>query len=119
VAAYRVGGKRPRCGKHAPRPVAGGLPLDGTIYGLMLVLLTIWMPKGILGKVLELAASAGDPLWHLYFWLGDLEKSLAASGGRSRDLDVATGSIPGERKLPAVDPRDMERESARGEPKFG
>jgi branched-chain amino acid transport system permease protein len=28
--------------------------LDGTIYGLMLVLFIIYMPKGILGKVLEL-----------------------------------------------------------------
>jgi branched-chain amino acid transport system permease protein len=30
--------------------------LDGTIYGLMLVLFIIYMPKGILGKVLELRA---------------------------------------------------------------
>ena len=30
--------------------------LDGTIYGLMLVLFIIYMPKGILGKVLELWA---------------------------------------------------------------
>jgi branched-chain amino acid transport system permease protein len=28
--------------------------LDGTIYGLMLVLFIIYMPKGILGKILEL-----------------------------------------------------------------
>jgi len=28
--------------------------LDGTIYGLMLILFIIYMPKGILGKVLEL-----------------------------------------------------------------
>jgi branched-chain amino acid transport system permease protein len=30
--------------------------LDGTIYGLMLILFIIYMPKGILGKVLELWA---------------------------------------------------------------
>jgi branched-chain amino acid transport system permease protein len=34
--------------------------LDGTIYGLMLVLFIIYMPKGILGKVLELATRRGD-----------------------------------------------------------
>jgi ABC-type branched-subunit amino acid transport system permease subunit len=41
--------------------------LDSTIYGLMLVLFIIYMPHGILGKVLELrarkagaAAAAGD-----------------------------------------------------------
>jgi branched-chain amino acid transport system permease protein len=28
--------------------------LDGTIYGLMLVLFIIYMPKGILGQILEL-----------------------------------------------------------------
>jgi len=28
--------------------------LDGTIYGLMLVLFIIYMPKGILGKLIEL-----------------------------------------------------------------
>ncbi|MGH6899883.1 MAG: hypothetical protein ACREJ5_25580 [Geminicoccaceae bacterium] len=33
--------------------------LDGTIYGLMLVLFIIYMPKGILGKILELAARRG------------------------------------------------------------
>ena len=30
--------------------------LDGTIYGLLLVLFIIYMPKGILGKILELAS---------------------------------------------------------------
>jgi branched-chain amino acid transport system permease protein len=33
--------------------------LDGTLYGLMLVLFIIYMPKGILGKILELAARRG------------------------------------------------------------
>ena len=33
--------------------------LDGTIYGLMLVLFIIYMPKGILGKVLELSSRRG------------------------------------------------------------
>jgi branched-chain amino acid transport system permease protein len=33
--------------------------LDGTIYGLMLVLFIIYMPKGILGKILEFAARRG------------------------------------------------------------
>ena len=33
--------------------------LDGTIYGLMLILFIIYMPKGILGKILELAARRG------------------------------------------------------------
>jgi branched-chain amino acid transport system permease protein len=33
--------------------------LDGTIYGLMLVLFIIYMPKGILGKLLELATRPG------------------------------------------------------------
>ena len=28
--------------------------LDGTIYGLMLILFIIYMPKGVLGKILEL-----------------------------------------------------------------
>ncbi|MDF2780437.1 MAG: branched-chain amino acid transporter permease, partial [Geminicoccaceae bacterium] len=28
--------------------------LDGTIYGLLLVIFIIYMPKGILGKLLEL-----------------------------------------------------------------
>ncbi len=31
--------------------------LDGTIYGLMLILFIIYMPKGILGKILELRGS--------------------------------------------------------------
>ena len=37
--------------------------LDGTIYGLMLVLFIIYMPKGILGKILELweRRRAGTP----------------------------------------------------------
>ena len=38
--------------------------LDGTIYGLMLVLFIIYMPKGILGKLLELAqrrSAGGTP----------------------------------------------------------
>ena len=38
--------------------------LDGTIYGLMLVLFIIYMPKGILGKLLELATAAA-PAPHL------------------------------------------------------
>jgi len=33
--------------------------LDGTIYGLMLALFIIYMPKGFLGKILELAARRG------------------------------------------------------------
>src|SRR5919106_1438212 len=33
--------------------------LDGTLYGLMLVAFIIYMPKGILGKILELAARRG------------------------------------------------------------
>jgi branched-chain amino acid transport system permease protein len=33
--------------------------LDGTIYGLMLVLFIIYMPKGILGKILELSSRRG------------------------------------------------------------
>lgn len=33
--------------------------LDGTIYGLMLVLFIIYMPKGILGKLIELAERGG------------------------------------------------------------
>jgi branched-chain amino acid transport system permease protein len=36
--------------------------LDGTIYGLMLVLFIIYMPKGILGKVLELASRRNGPV---------------------------------------------------------
>jgi branched-chain amino acid transport system permease protein len=35
--------------------------LDGTIYGLMLVLFIIYMPKGVLGKVLELARARPRP----------------------------------------------------------
>jgi branched-chain amino acid transport system permease protein len=35
--------------------------LDGTIYGLMLVLFIIYMPKGILGKILELSTRRGGP----------------------------------------------------------
>jgi branched-chain amino acid transport system permease protein len=31
--------------------------LDGTIYGLMLILFIIYMPKGVLGKILELRGS--------------------------------------------------------------
>lgn len=34
--------------------------LDGTIYGLMLILFIIYMPKGILGKILELWARRGS-----------------------------------------------------------
>ena len=34
--------------------------LDGTIYGLMLVIFIIYMPKGILGKVLELWSRRGS-----------------------------------------------------------
>ena len=33
--------------------------LDGTIYGLMLVLFIIYMPKGILAKILELWSRRG------------------------------------------------------------
>ena len=33
--------------------------LDGTIYGLMLVLFIVYMPKGILGKILELSSGRG------------------------------------------------------------
>jgi branched-chain amino acid transport system permease protein len=33
--------------------------LDGTIYGLLLVIFIIYMPKGILGKVLELWYRSG------------------------------------------------------------
>ena len=42
--------------------------LDGTIYGLMLVLFIIYMPKGILGKLIELVEgrrTAGGPPKHL------------------------------------------------------
>jgi branched-chain amino acid transport system permease protein len=35
--------------------------LDGTIYGLMLVLFIIYMPKGILGKLLELTRRPARP----------------------------------------------------------
>jgi branched-chain amino acid transport system permease protein len=35
--------------------------LDGTIYGLMLILFIIYMPKGILGKVLELWSHRAGP----------------------------------------------------------
>jgi branched-chain amino acid transport system permease protein len=34
--------------------------LDGTIYGLLLVIFIIYMPKGILGKLLELFARRGS-----------------------------------------------------------
>jgi branched-chain amino acid transport system permease protein len=35
--------------------------LDGTIYGLLLVIFIIYMPKGILGKLLELADRRSSP----------------------------------------------------------
>ena len=35
--------------------------LDGTIYGLMVAPFIIYMPKRILGKILELAAAAAAP----------------------------------------------------------
>jgi branched-chain amino acid transport system permease protein len=55
--------------------------LDGTIYGLMLVLFIIYMPKGILGKFLEL--TRGRP-----------KLAVAAEQGRPADA-IAPGSEVG------------------------
>ena len=70
------------CGSRVGHDIHG---LDGTIYGLMLVLFIIYMPKGILGKLLELSSRRAAPPRPAASAAPPKPRSDSVNGRRGRD----------------------------------